>query len=115
MDSQSSSAQQSADNTRSSSPCPSTETWVSKAPNHPLSPLQKPYPKPAHEVLVQEGLERPPVRWSIQGQIQANLQREAAMKPVPQDRETLRREFEQRKKALLESHLDANTKGASKF
>ena len=111
MDSQSSSAQHSADNTRASSPCPSTEAWVSQAPIHPLSPLQKPYPKPAHEIPVQEGLQRPPVRWSIQGQIEANRQRETAMKAVPQDREALRREFEQVKKALLESRLDVQAKG----
>lgn len=111
MNSQSSSAQHSADNTRSSSPCPSTEAWVSQAPVHPLSPLQKPYPKPAYEVPVQEGLERPPVRWSIQGQMEANRQRKIAVEAVTQDREALRREFEKVKKALLESRLDVQAKG----
>ena len=110
MASQPSSAQNSADSTRSSSPCPSTEVWVSHSPIHPLSPMLKPYPKPAYEVSVQEGLERPPVRWSIRGQMEANRQREATTRAVLPDSEARRREFEQVKKALLESHSAAQAK-----
>lgn len=76
--------------------------------------MQRSYPKPAHEVLVQEGLERPPLRWSIQGQMEANRQREAAMKPASQDPEALRRDFDQVKKALLASHLDLQSKNAAR-
>lgn len=105
MDSNASTANSST-TTRSSSPCTPVDPWVSEAPVHPLAPLGRDYPKPQKDIDVGEALLRQPLRWSIQGQIDANKKRQDTLKLPSQDAEFRRRDLQRVKKELLASYLD---------
>ncbi|KAH7162386.1 hypothetical protein B0J13DRAFT_9190 [Dactylonectria estremocensis] len=75
-----------------------------KIGSKPISPLQRDFPEPSKDVDVKSLLERQPGRWSIQGQIAANQQRN---KPTPSEdelKERRARDFEAAKKDLLAFH-----------
>ncbi|KAK7428563.1 hypothetical protein QQZ08_005001 [Neonectria magnoliae] len=76
-----------------------------KIGSKPLPALQREFPKPAQDVDVKSLLERPPGRWTIQGQIVANQHRVAAKHNEEELKERRQQDLEAAKKDLLALHL----------
>ncbi|KPM37778.1 hypothetical protein AK830_g8788 [Neonectria ditissima] len=74
-----------------------------KIGSKPLPALQREFPKPAQDVDVKSLLERPPGRWTIQGQIAANQHR-AATKLNEEVKERRQQDLETAKKDILALH-----------
>lgn len=80
------------------------------APSSPLSPMEKEFPKPTYEINIGEALKRPPGRWTIQGQIDANEHRAKQQADKAVDKEKRARDLEAAKKDLLASFRNLSSK-----
>ncbi|KAI0542255.1 hypothetical protein GGR58DRAFT_301605 [Xylaria digitata] len=73
----------------------------SPALGNPLSPLDRDYTKPLHDVDIARQLSKEPTYWSVQGWVQRSASSSA--EPAAEDPEAKTRKFEEAKKDLLAS------------
>ncbi|KAI9166680.1 hypothetical protein HJFPF1_02794 [Paramyrothecium foliicola] len=85
------------------------EAFASKTPTNPLPALSRDFPRPVQEVDVKTALERQPGRWTIKGQMEANLRRSQQNADDEAEKEKRAREFEAAKRELLASHDSLRT------
>ncbi|KAF2972135.1 hypothetical protein GQX73_g1483 [Xylaria multiplex] len=81
-----------------------TETPLSSdssALGNPLSPLDRDYTKPLHDVDIASQLTKQPTYWSVQGWVQRSAS--SSSQPASEDPEAKARKFEEAKKDLLAS------------
>jgi hypothetical protein len=85
-------------------PANAADAFASKTSANPLPALSREFPCPAEELDVKTALERQPGRWTIRGQMEANLRRSQQAIGDDAAKEKRAREFEAAKRELLESH-----------
>ena len=85
------------------------DSIASKTPANPLPPLSRDFPRPVEEIDVKTALERQPGRWTIKGQIEANMRRAQQNMDDEAAKEKRARDFEAAKRELLASHGSLRT------
>lgn len=85
------------------------DSFTPKTPTNPLPPLSREFPRPVEEVDVKTALERQPGRWTIKGQIEANMRRAQQATDDEAAKEKRARDFEAAKRELLASHGNLRT------
>lgn len=80
------------------------DSFAPKTPAKPLPALSRDFPRPAEEVDVKTALERQPGRWTIKGQMEANMRRAQQNIDDEAAKEKRARDFEAAKQELLASH-----------
>ncbi|CAM1505425.1 Fc.00g110620.m01.CDS01 [Cosmosporella sp. VM-42] len=79
---------------------------------HPIPALLREFPKPAGKLDVETMLSRQPGRWTLQGQMEANMRRTQAQTDNEELEAKRARDFEKAKRDLLASHEKLRTRGS---
>lgn len=71
--------------------------------SHPLSPLDREYTEPAHDIDIAHQLSKEPTYWSVKGWVQRSVSSSPDPRQEAKDREAKARKFEEVKRDLLAS------------
>ena len=82
---------------------------------HPIPALLREFPKPSDKLDVESMLSRQPGRWSLQGQMEANMRRTQAQIDKEEAEAKRALDFEKAKRDLLAAHEKLQLRGSGEW